>query len=134
MDNPDAIFARRLRELRKEAGATQQQVADRVSSTGIQMHRSTITKIEAGDRAASVGEAYQLAAVLGVTIADLMPSGAGTSRDRDEHTEAQLRLKTLEYEAAERARTLDQAQLMHADAERRVARARDKLAALEAGR
>ena len=75
-DALDAIFARRVCEARHAAGLKQQDLADLMSSTGRKMHRSQIGKIEAGDRVVSVGEAFQLAAFLGIDLAELVAEPA----------------------------------------------------------
>ena len=49
-EGADAAFGRRLRYLREQAGLTQQQLADVMREAGAKMHRSTIGKIEAGER------------------------------------------------------------------------------------
>ena len=74
----DAIFARRVSEARHAAGLKQQDLADLMASTGNKIHRSTIGKIEAGDRVVSIGEAVQLAAFLETDLAELV-----TERGRD---------------------------------------------------
>lgn len=72
----DEFFGQRLRELRKVSGLTQQQVADEMTASGCLVHRSTIAKIEAGERVTSIGEAAALAAVLGTSL-DALVSGSG---------------------------------------------------------
>lgn len=70
--NPDEVFARQLRAVRQAAGLTQQQLAGRMNAAGTKMHRSAVAKIEAGDRPVSVGEAVRFAAVLGVSLDELV--------------------------------------------------------------
>lgn len=70
--NFDAIFARQIRDLREAADLTQQQLADAMARTGNKIHRSTIGKIENGDRPVTVGEAAEIAGILGVDLADLL--------------------------------------------------------------
>lgn len=68
----DAIFARRLRSIREQADMTQQQLADAMARTGSRIHRSTIGKIENGDRPVTVGEAVQIAGIFGVPLTELV--------------------------------------------------------------
>lgn len=68
----DALFARRLKEVRSIAGLTQQQLADRVTAAGHKLFRSQVGKIESGDRLVTLGEADALADALGVELADLI--------------------------------------------------------------
>jgi len=68
----DAEFGWRLRHLREQAGLTQQQLAGVMRAAGSKMHRSTIGKIEAGERVVSVGEAAQFADVLGIGLTQLI--------------------------------------------------------------
>ncbi len=124
----DEIFARRLRELRQRGGLTQQQLADRMSAAGPRMHRSAIAKIESGDRVVSVGEAFQLAAALGVPVAALV-TDPGDDADRA-RVEAQVRLRAAEHEADRRLDLLEEAQLLHAHALEVVEEARQQLAGL----
>ncbi len=139
----DGIFARRLYALRKAAGLTQQQLASAMSAAGNTMHRSAVAKIEAGDRAVSVGEAFQLAGVLGVGLAELVTDpgpgpGPVTVQEWEEQrahrarvearVEAQVRVRGLQYEAAERHKVLEEDRILYENtmdrlraAERRVA-------------
>src|SRR5258708_18282204 len=67
----DGIFARQLFKMRKAAGLTQEQLAERMTTAGNTMHRSAIAKIEAGGRAGSIGEAVHFARGLGVDLGEL---------------------------------------------------------------
>src|SRR5260370_38644649 len=132
-DFSDATFARRLRLVREAAGMTQQQLADAMAATGNRIHRSTIGKIESGDRPVTIGEAVQLAGILGIPLADLateLPDDLWERRAYLARVEAQVRLRSLQHEAAERHRLLEEARLLYADTERRVKRAEQRLAEL----
>lgn len=94
-----AEFAQRLRYLRKAAGRTQKDLADCMTAAGLTFHQTTVAKIEAGERAASVGEAVQLAAILGAPLADLIASPP--ARDPLLVARAQLRAAESEVERAE---------------------------------
>jgi transcriptional regulator with XRE-family HTH domain len=90
----DAIFAQRLGEIRARAGLTQQQIADRMAAAGHAMvHRSTIGKIENGDRPVTIGEAIALTTVLGVPLAALV---TGQEADADLWLRAQLMRSIVE--------------------------------------
>ena len=60
--NGDARFARRLRELREQAGLTQQQLGERAG-----MHKLTVAKLEQGIREPSWATVQALADALGVS-------------------------------------------------------------------
>jgi len=125
-DPVDAAFGRRLRYLREQAGLTQQQLADVMSAAGSKMHRSTIGKIEAGERVVSVGEAAQFAAVLGIDLTQLISAGHGRL------VTAQLKARSLEHQAEEYGRRLHETQVLLDDALARLKDARAELKKLEA--
>ena len=102
----DAAFGRRLRYLREQAGLTQQQLADVMSAAGSRMHRSTIGKIEAGERVVSVGEGAQFAEVLGIDLTQLI--GVMDSR----LVQAQMQVRVLEGQASEYTRQMDGTQVL----------------------
>jgi transcriptional regulator with XRE-family HTH domain len=124
-DPVDASFGRRLRYLREQAGLTQQQLADVMREAGSRMHRSTIGKIEAGERVVSVGEAAQFARVLGIDLTQLISAGHGRL------VTAQLKVRSLEHQAEEYARRLREAQVLADDALARLKDARAELRKLE---
>jgi transcriptional regulator with XRE-family HTH domain len=124
-EGADAAFGRRLRYLREEAGLTQQQLADVMRETGAKMHRSTIGKIEAGERVMSIGEGAQFADVLGVNLTELI-----TVRN-SRLVPAQLKVRSLEYRAAEYARQRDEAQVLLDDTLAKLEDARGRLKELE---
>jgi transcriptional regulator with XRE-family HTH domain len=126
----DEIFARRLLTLRKVAGLTQEQLADRMTKAGNTMHRSAIAKIEAGDRAVSIGEAVQLAGVLGADLADLASERSwDTEQDRAhrERAEVQVRVRSLELLVAERHKRLEEDQFLYENAVEQLEQAQREL-------
>jgi transcriptional regulator with XRE-family HTH domain len=132
-DFSDATFARRLRLVREAAGMTQQQLADAMAATGNKIHRSTIGKIESGGRPVTIGEAVQLAGILGIPLELLVTEPSPDTWERRAHlvrVEAQVRLRGLKHEAAERHRLLEEARVLYEDTERRIKRAERDLAAL----
>ncbi len=122
----DAAFGRRLLYLRKEAGLTQQQLADVMREAGSKMHRSTIGKIEAGERVVSLGEGAQFAEVLGIDLRELINVG------RKRLVTAQLKVASLEYRAGEYARQRDEAQILLDDTLAKLEDARAQLKKHEA--
>ena len=60
------LIAKRLRQLRKERGLSQEELADAVGTT-----RQTITSIEVGKYTASLTLAYKIARFFGLTIEEV---------------------------------------------------------------
>jgi transcriptional regulator with XRE-family HTH domain len=137
--DPDAVLARRLRELRETARLTQRQLADRMTGAGYQMHQTTIAKIEAGQRPVIVGEAVALARIIGVDLAALVTEPAAP--DSRELANAKAALAAAErdvdsqrHQVAERAailasaqEQLDRAQAALQGAQDRFRHAKDQL-------
>ena len=65
----DKRFARRVAALRVRQGMSQRDLALRMET-----HPSTVAKIELGDRAVTVGEAWLIADILGVPLAGMCSS------------------------------------------------------------
>jgi transcriptional regulator with XRE-family HTH domain len=127
---PDAIVARRVRQLREQTGLTQRQVADLMTAAGHRMHQTTVAKIEAGDRPVSVGEAVRLAGVFGVAMDALLTEPAvDDERQRAiaELVDAQVAIRSLEHEVAERQKALDRAQILRDDAFGRLTNAQFRI-------
>ena len=125
-EGADAAFGRRLRHLREQAGLTQQQLADVMREAGSKMHRSTIGKIEAGERVMSIGEAAQFTDRLGVNLAELL------SVRHSRLVPAQLKVASLEYRAGEYTRQRDEAQILLDNTLAKLEDARAQLKELEA--
>lgn len=70
-DNKRALIASRLREARKMAGLSQGQVAKM-----LELHRPTISEIEAGNRRVSADELSQFAELYDVTVSWLLAETA----------------------------------------------------------
>lgn len=139
----DAIFARQLRRVREAAKLTQQQLADVLASTGNKIHRSTIGKIENGDRPVTVGEATQIAEILGVDLAALlteppadldkqeaMAMAALGAAERELHYAMGEREQTRAH-AASAQKTADAADHRAAEAEIALKNARHRLGLLQ---
>lgn len=129
-DFSDSIFARRLREVRQQAGVTQQQVADRMTKVGHKLHRSAVAKIELGERPVTIGEAIQLASILGVPLMEMVTDrGSATELERQHaaRVEAQIKVRSLQHETAERHKLLQEQQVLYENAEQRLAAAQRHL-------
>lgn len=129
--HPDATFGRRLREVRRQSGITQQQLASRMAAAGHKRNRSAIAKTELGTRPVSLGEAVTFAAVLGVPLLDLLTDPAGISPELRARLNAQIAVRALQHQAAEYRRKLREAKLLYDDTARRLAAAQDLAAGLE---
>ena len=133
-DISDGIFARQLFKLRKMAGLTQEQLAERMTAAGNTMHRSAIAKIESGDRSVPVGEAVQFAEVLGVDLGELTTERSGdTVRDRAlrERMEVQIRVRNLRDLVTDRHERLEEAQFRYQHAAEQLEQAQRELSSLD---
>lgn len=65
-------FGQRVRELRTERGWSQEKLAEEMTAREFQLHQTQVGKIESAGRPVSLGEAAVLAAVLGVTVFELL--------------------------------------------------------------
>ncbi len=73
---PSEVFRRRLREVRKLKGWTQQDLAAALGRAGVELNEFVITRMESGKRRVSVDEAITIAAVLGISpLHMLVPLG-----------------------------------------------------------
>ena len=132
-DSSDSIFARRLRTIRKQGGVTQKQLADRMAARGHKMLQSTIAKIESGERPVSIGEAVQLAEVLGAALTDLVTDET-TGRQAREYrqlAEAKIKVRSLEHETAEREKLLQEAQFLYENAVEQLEQAQREVSSWE---
>ncbi len=69
MRNLYAVLGGKLKEARRKAGLTQDQLARRVS-----LSRTSITNIESGTQAVQIHQLYQMAAAMGVQPQELLPA------------------------------------------------------------
>jgi transcriptional regulator with XRE-family HTH domain len=90
MDALYSRFGRQLRAARKDAGLTQQELAERVGLT-----RTSITNIESGAQHISLRQLYLLAAAVGLPPARLLPDHDGAIEDLI----PERALRTLEKDA-----------------------------------
>ena len=93
-----AVIADRIREARKMAGLSQGQVAKLMN-----LHRPSISEIEAGNRKVSAGELSQLAEFLDVSVAWLVGDAPETVETDNPRIQLAAReLKKLKPEDLER--------------------------------
>ncbi len=64
-------FGKRLREVREEAGISQERLAELAT-----LHRTYVSSVERGKRNISIENIERLAVALGVSMRDLMPEDA----------------------------------------------------------
>ena len=126
---PDAVFGRRLRSIRQQAGMTQRQLAEGMTLVGHRMVPSAISKIESGDRPISLSEAACLAGLLGVTVAAL--AGDAPAADGD-LIAARIAVKALRDELAGYDTAASRIRDARRSAEARLRKAEARLAALMA--
>lgn len=86
-DTPRSALAERLREARKAAGLSQGQVAKL-----LQMHRPTVSEIEAGNRRVSAEELTRFAETYDVTVSWLL----GETAEQLEMNDPRLQLAARE--------------------------------------
>jgi transcriptional regulator with XRE-family HTH domain len=72
--SPAQVFARRIREARERQDWSQAQLAERLGELGLPMDRSTLARLEKGDKAqlTPVDRIFVLAAALGVNPINLL--------------------------------------------------------------
>ena len=70
-DTVTVRFGKRLREVREEAGISQERLADLAK-----LHRTYVSSVERGKNNISLVNIERLAAALGVTMGELMPDTA----------------------------------------------------------
>lgn len=64
-------FGKRLREVREEAGISQERLAELAT-----LHRTYVSSVERGKRNISIENIERLATALGISMRDLMPEDA----------------------------------------------------------
>lgn len=76
------VVGRRVRELRRHRGCTQEQLSAQCQVRGLNLSRSTLAKIEARVRFIKACELFIIAKVLNVPMEDFYPPGFGGRRSR----------------------------------------------------
>ena len=84
-------FGQKVKSLRTEKGWTQTELASRLADVGVELHQTTIAKMEGGARPTTINELWALALVFDVDYADLMPA-LGRMGSREELEAARRRL------------------------------------------
>ena len=74
---PSEVFARRLREKRKDRGFTQEQLAEMLTAVGIPISKTALLGIESGKRGLSLDEAFGITAVLNAVPAHMLTPPEG---------------------------------------------------------
>lgn len=87
-------FGRRVRELRKAAGLTQAELAERLGRWGKSYHQTTVAKLEGGGRPTTLEELMPLAVALGVSQREFFDDPSPT--DRAEHKAREAEQGVLE--------------------------------------
>jgi ribosome-binding protein aMBF1 (putative translation factor) len=71
-------FGKRLREVREEAGISQEKLAELAT-----LHRTYVSSVERGKRNISIENIERLAVALGVSMRDLMPADPGPAKTKN---------------------------------------------------
>lgn len=71
-ESVDAVFANAVRDARLAAGVSQDDLATQMAQRGFDFHQTTIAKIERGARRVTVGEAAELADIVGIPLAAVL--------------------------------------------------------------
>jgi transcriptional regulator with XRE-family HTH domain len=73
--DPESWVGLRFRELRKERGWSQDDLARRMEELGWPMHQTTVAKLEAGKRPIRLNEVAHLAMLYGLKLSDFLAGG-----------------------------------------------------------
>ncbi len=71
---PDVALVNLVKARREQQGMSQGELASKMTSEGVRMSQSALSRIEQGDRALTVGEAQLAASLLGTTLEALLRS------------------------------------------------------------
>ncbi|MFD8556650.1 multiprotein-bridging factor 1 family protein [Streptosporangium canum] len=93
----EAVVGQRVRELRQARGWSQEELAERLTSLGLQFHQTQIGKLEAGGRPIRLNEASALAAAFDIPLPNLISVPVAGMSDplEDEITELSLKFGVL---------------------------------------
>ena len=130
-NNWEQVFGKRVKDLRKARGWTQDELAQKLTAAGFPAKQTTITKIENGTRPTNVGEIATIAALLNTEIEVLFDRA-----DDATPQQLQLQLTVLENQLKQveddRDRLLKQLALLDHEHESMLAEQRELAAALGA--
>lgn len=106
--NPEHLFASRIKEMRRERGWTQAEVAERAKPYGMDVHPTAITRVESGRRGVSLDEFFSLCLVFD-WLPEEMVKSMRTEANLGAELEAQLgATQDRPLTLTERAESLDQ--------------------------
>ncbi|MGJ9426848.1 helix-turn-helix domain-containing protein [Nesterenkonia halotolerans] len=88
-------FGRRVKRLRKDAGLTQQELADRLGQWGRSYHQTTVAKLESGTRPTTLEELIPLSVALGVSQREFFQDPSPNERAERKVREAEQELLEL---------------------------------------
>jgi len=118
---PERVLARSLRAMREARGLTQKAVAAEMAACGFPTFRQTVVaKIEGGQRPVTVNEGAALAAILGLSLADLISGPASDDEARLAEVEAAVAGAEADLTAA--VRRAEAAEAMRQEALNRLTR------------
>lgn len=103
-------FGRRVKELRKAAGLTQAELADRLGRWGKSYHQTTVAKLEAGTRPTTLDELMPLAVALGVSQREFFDDPSPAARAEQKVREAEHELVRMQEDMVQTFTRLKQIQ------------------------
>ncbi|MBS2939576.1 helix-turn-helix transcriptional regulator [Nocardioides sp. J2M5] len=92
----EQIAGREVARLRGDVGMTQADLARRLSARGVEMHQTTVAKLEAGRRPIRLNELVVLAQILGVSLESLLPKSGAPSPLEAARAEAREKARRVE--------------------------------------
>jgi transcriptional regulator with XRE-family HTH domain len=129
----DVAVGRRIKALRDARKMSQEALGEALAAYGHPLVQPVIARIEAGKRPLRLAEAVALAAVLGVSVTDLVPGGAGDQPARQAALTAVIETSREFSEAVaaaeEAQRRYDEAQQRLDDVQRQAEEAQRELLA-----
>lgn len=120
-------FGVRVKELRKARDWTQADLAAKLRELGLDLHQSTIAKLEGATRPTAVHEVWALASVFGVAYSSLLTAPEESDRLLREFEDAMSRAEAARVEAEAAKGAVERATWQLHEAEREVRRLQDLL-------
>ncbi len=81
------LTGRRIRELRKKKGLTQEQVAAQMQTAGIQVNQKAISRMESGDRIITDYELLRISEILDTPVNRLIEDSMQYIKTEEDETE-----------------------------------------------
>ncbi|GAA1768434.1 helix-turn-helix domain-containing protein [Agromyces humatus] len=100
-ESVDAVFANAVRDARLAAGMSQDDLGTRMARRGFDFHQTTIAKIERGARRVTVGEAAELADIVGIPLAAVLERDPASMPAKRAQLEAKTRAVIIDLVALE---------------------------------